>query len=329
MRTSIRRLGPHEPSRRIGLTVIELLVAITMIAILAALILPAVQQARAAARRAGCRSHLRQIGSAFQSHESVHGRFPSNGWGYRWVGDPDRGTDDRQPGGWVYNLLHYVEQHSLRSVGSSVAFAEKREMLAEVLSTPVALFRCPSRPGRPLGLYNMTLAPFNSVWVPLVAKSDYAVNEGDFITDTRAGPLSLEHGDSGAYRWADTSDATGICFQRSRIRMQDIHDGSSNTYLVGEKYVSYPNYYTDGDLGHDQSMYTGVDLDINRWTIQAPLPDGEAATMALSRRFGSAHPGGCHFVMCDGSVRQVSYSVDAEVHRLLGNRHDGQAVSLP
>ncbi|MGH7129345.1 MAG: DUF1559 domain-containing protein, partial [Planctomycetaceae bacterium] len=166
----------------------------------------------------------------------------------------------------------------------------------------------------------------NANAVEMVAKTDYAVNEGDYITDTRGGPAMLEEGDSGNYQWRDTTKASGVCFQRSEIRPAAISDGMSNTYLIGEKYVSTPNYDTFADPGHDQSMFSGVDLDINRWTIDPPLEDGEGVQ---ERRFGSAHSGGCHFVLCDGSVRMIGYGIDREVHRRLGNRRDGLAVAVP
>jgi prepilin-type processing-associated H-X9-DG protein len=73
-------------------------------------------------------------------------------------------------------------------------------------------------------------------------------------------------------------------------------------------------------------MFSGVDLDINRWTLGPPLEDG---SFTAARRFGSAHPGGCQFVMCDGSVRTISYAIDAIVHRRLGNRKDGNVVEVP
>ena len=310
--------------RRFGFTLVELLVAIAIIGILIALILPAVQAAREGARRSQCRNNLKQIGLAAELHVSAFGRYPSNGWGYLWIGDPDRGTDRRQPGGWIYNLLPYMEQQSVREMGRGEAPPQQRASLSKLMATPVPVFDCPTRPGGRLSPQHLLLTPYNADWVPMVFKTDYAVNEGDYITDTRQGPETLQEGDSGGYAWRDTSQASGICFQRSETRPADVTDGLSQTYLAGEKYVSRGGYDTYDDAGHDQSMYTGVDLDINRWVLDPPAQDGEAVE---ERRFGSPHSGGCQFAFCDGSVRTISYTIDAETHRRLGNRRDGLPVA--
>ena len=305
-------LSPN--SRQSGFTLLELLVVIAIIGVLCALILPAVQQARAAARRTVCQSNLRQLAVAMSSHESLYGRYPSNGWGFLWVGEPDRGTDERQPGGWIYNILDHIEQSAVRDTGAGLSGPARRAALSELMQLPVPLFRCPARPGNALGPNSDMITPHNADRPASVAKTDYAVNEGDYITDTQGGPSTLEEGDGGNYPWRDMTLATGICFQRSTI------DGLSNTYMIGEKYVNSDTYSTALDLGNDQSMYTGVDIDINRWTVKPPLQDAPRSSV---REFGSAHHGGCHFAMCDGSVRQVSYDIDAEVHRRTGNRRDG------
>lgn len=318
----MRTPSPHPVRcglRRGGFTLLELVIVIAVIGLLVSLILPAVQQARETARRATCQNHLRQLAVAMTSHESQQRRFPSNGWGYLWVGDPDRGTDERQPGGWIYNLLDYVEQSPLRGSGTGLSGTGRRAALSQMMQRPLPVFRCPSRPGGDLTASSRKIVPYNADWAADVAKTDYAVNEGDFITDTRGGPPTLSDGDSRAYPWRDTRAATGICFQRSRIRTQDIRDGMSNTYMLGEKYVNSEDYSDAHDLGHDQSMYCGVDLDINRWTLNPPLQD---APFPSVREFGSAHEGGCHFAMCDGSVRVVAYSIDREVHRAAGTRWD-------
>lgn len=302
-----------------GFTLLELLVVIAIIGILLALILPAVQQARETARRTACQSNLRQLAIGMSSHESLYGRYPSNGWGYLWIGEPDRGTDEHQPGGWIYNILDHVEQSALRDTGKGLNGPARYAALAQLMQSPAPLFRCPSRPGDAVGPNSTLIMPYNADWPANVAKTDYAVNEGDYITDTLGGPSTLEEGDSGSYPWRDTTLATGICFQRSTIRTRDVVDGLSNTYLIGEKYVNTDAYSTALDFGHDQSMYTGVDIDINRWTVNPPRRDTSRSSV---REFGSDHPGGCHFAMCDGSVKQVAYEIDREVHRAAGNRHD-------
>lgn len=312
--------------QRTGFTLIELLVSLTVIGILIALLLPAVQSVRTAAQRTQCKNNLRQIALAMQGSESACGRFPSNGWGYLWIGEPDRGTDRGQPGGWIYNLLPYLEQQPLRDVGKGDPAAVKRQALSSLMQKALPVFRCPARPGANLSPQNPALNFRNSDWAPFVAKTDYAVNEGDFITNTGGGPRSHTEGDSPNYAWDDMSRATGICFQRSETRAADISDGMSQTYLIGEKYVGTGGYDTFDDPGHDQSMYSGVDLDINRWVTVPPLHDTRGIH---DRAFGSAHTQGCHMAFCDGSVRLISYGVNGEVHRRLGNRRDGLPVEVP
>lgn len=313
-------------SWRSGFTLIEVLVVLGIIAILLALLAPAVQAVREAARQTQCRSNLKQLALAAESHVSAFHRYPSNGWGYLWIGDPDRGTDLGQPGGWIYNLLGYVEMQPLRSLGRGETAGLKRFTLADVSRTSLALFRCPTRPGDAIGQANPSLIPINAEWVPEVAKTDYAINEGDFVTNTPGGPSSLADGDDPRHLWTDTSQATGICYLRSMIRPADVTDGLGHTYLVGEKNVGRRGYSSADDPGHDQSMFSGVDLDINRWTDRPPLRDGDSPS---ERAFGSAHSNGCHFAFCDGSVRFVSYSVDAAVHRQCGNRRDGSSLIAP
>jgi prepilin-type N-terminal cleavage/methylation domain-containing protein len=306
-----------------GFTLVELLVAIAIIGLLIALLLPAVQSAREAARRTQCKNNLKQLGLAMHNHVIAYRRYPSNGWGYLWIGDPDRGTGREQPGGWIYNILPYLEQVNLRQLGRGLSFPQKKQALSEAMQNPQPMLDCPSRPGEPLLPLKPTLVFRNADWVARVAKTDYAVNEGDYITDTREGPNTLQEGDSGQYPWPDTALATGICYQRSLVTPAGVTDGLSNTYLIGEKHVSRQHYYTHDDDGHDTSLYCGVDVDINRWALDPPRPDGDQIDV---RRFGSAHSGGCQFVLCDGSARLVSYTIDAEVHRRLGNRKDGLPV---
>ncbi len=100
-----------------GFTLVELLVVIAIIGVLVSLLLPAVQNAREAGRRTQCMNNLKNLGLAAQQHLEKLRRFPSGGWGPQWIGDPDRGNSIKQPGGWVYNLLPYMEQDALHDYG--------------------------------------------------------------------------------------------------------------------------------------------------------------------------------------------------------------------
>jgi prepilin-type N-terminal cleavage/methylation domain-containing protein len=311
--------------RRAGFTLLELLVVISIIALLLALLLPAVQAARESGRRAQCSSQLHQFAVAMESHVGIHRRYPTNGWGHLWIGHPDRGTDREQPGGWIYNLLPYVELGYLREAGQGLPPAAQRQELTNLVQVRIPIFTCPSRGAPLLSPAAAKWVPRNADWIREIAKSDYAVNGGDYFIESSVweGPLTLEQGDTGQYPWTDQSLLTGVCFQRSEIRPAMILDGLSQTYLLGEKYVSRRNYDTADDEGYNESMYHGSSIDLTRWVQQTPRLDADEIDYC---RFGSPHPSGCHFLTCDGAVRLIGYHIDAEVHRRLGHRADGQTI---
>ena len=139
---------------RPAFTLVELLVVIAIIGVLVALLLPAVQSAREAARRLQCKSHLKQLALGSLVHHDRQQFFPSGGWGRRWVCDPDRGFGRRQPGGWAYHILPFIEQEPLHTLGAGASDAEKRRLNAARIGTPLPIFYCPTR--RPVGAYPVT-----------------------------------------------------------------------------------------------------------------------------------------------------------------------------
>ncbi|QDT69446.1 hypothetical protein MalM25_23840 [Planctomycetes bacterium MalM25] len=317
------------PSLR-AFTLVELLVVIAIIGILVALLLPAVQSAREAARRTQCQNHLRQIGVACLLHVDTVGYFPSNGWGYRWMGDPDRGFGKSQPGGWVYSITPYLEQREIHVLGRGLEQDEKYEQLATQKAHVIAGFHCPSR--RAARGYPGDEGSYNSAEPDVVAKSDYAINGGSTLQFLE-GPLisCLDTYPDCAWKYADVYMRRffdGISSVRTEIAPRRITDGLTHTLLVGEKYLN-PNKYETGDDGSDDSsMYQGHDKDVNRAISKTllPFPDTPGFDTG-SHRFGSAHSGGFNAVRCDGSVRLVAYDIDPEAYHALGTRDRGEVTS--
>lgn len=313
-------------SRR-AFTLVELLVVITIIGILIALILPAVQAVRESARKTQCQNHLKQLSLAVINGEQTYRSYASNGWGWQWLGDPDRGYGVRQPGGWIFQALPFIEQANLHNMGEGQPTPIKRLDLASVSETPMSLVNCPSRPGQRLCPVDPLITWRNAELALSFARTDYAGNGGDlFPGGVYPGPLTLAQGDSQSFVWPNTTNLNGVFYLRSSLQPRDISDGLSATYMIAEKYASKLSYSNYGDVGRDQPYTVGDDWDLIRWTAKPPLRDNDALE---PDRFGSAHTGAFFAALCDGSVRGISFSIDAEVHRDLGNRRDGDVVQLP
>lgn len=340
--------------RPAAVTLVELLVVVAITGLLVAILLPAVQAAREAARRTHCHANLKQLALACLLHESVRGYLPTGGWGGEWAGDPDRGFGPGQPGGWAFNILPQVEAAALRDVGSGVTDAGAKAELAIVrLTTPVSVFTCPSR--RPAAVWTLatTKKPLRVTAVPqmltrhptAVVRGDYAANMGSGTlpeSNYRSGgaPSSVASGDlmSDAFWHAGYGPPpNGVVFRRSTVRLREITDGLSATYLLGEKYVDPATIATGLSDDDDQCLYSGHDRDVLRTGLEPPSQDrphfdpvtvsgvaGSPNKFPLPIAFGSPHPGGCGMAMVDGSVRSVDPGIAAAVHRAAAGRDDAQ-----
>jgi len=324
-------------------TLVELLVVITIIAILIALLLPAVQAAREAARRLQCQNNLKQLALGCLNHEQAHGTFPAGGWRYKWCGDPDRGFDRRQPGGWIYNILPYIELENLHQMGAGLTLAQKKPVFANMLKTPITVINCPSRrqpniyPIMPSSIVDQT--PYNSdAVVSHTPRSDYAANGGAANPDATnpngwwnqpVTGAAWKSGDPtivdqpGFNQWPTTEmykTYTGVICCAMTVKMADILDGASFTYLLGEKYLNPDRYYDGMEHTDNNGIVVGFDWDFQRWTDTPPWQDTPGDSRLYC--FGSAHAVGFHMAFCDGSVHSMSYSIDPEVHLYLGSRAD-------
>jgi hypothetical protein len=332
---------------------VEVLVVVALVGVLVALLLPAVQSAREAGRRTHCQANLRQLALACLGHESARGFLPTGGWGGAWVGDPDRGFDAKQPGGWAFNILPHVEQVALRELGGGITdAAAKADVMAVRLTTPLPIFTCPSRRGATTWPLAASKAAFNLVAVPTtvsrrpaaVVRGDYAANmgSGDMANRYRSGgtPSSVVSGDAmddAAWTAAYGPPTDGVIFRRSRIRLREVTDGLTATYLLGEKYIDPASMATGLSDDDDQCLYSGHDRDVLRTGLEPPSQDrqgfdpatvsgvsGSTNKFPLPIAFGSPHPDACGMAMADGSVRGVSMAIDPATHRAAASRNGGQ-----
>jgi len=324
----LRSAGSVRGPRR-GFTLVELLVVVTIIGILIALLLPAVQAAREAARRLQCANNLKQLALGCLQHEEKHGFLPTGGWGWGYAGDPDRGFSKRQPGGWHFNVLPFIDLGDLHDLGLN----GNRDGGRQMAETPVTAFQCPTR--RKAIAYPFTHGSnFVNIDRPrAIGRSDYAANAGDGCVDTYYyGPGSYGEGDGySEAQWqtqcGTSHEATGVIFRRSECKMASITDGESYTYLLGERYLSPDNYEDGTSCDNDQGWVLAYDYDVNRWTSYPPVQDRAGyGTGGCNVVFGSSHAGSFAMALCDGSVRWIRYSIDPENHRRLGNRKDGQSI---
>ncbi|MCE5266320.1 MAG: DUF1559 domain-containing protein [Planctomycetaceae bacterium] len=353
-----------------GFTLVELLVVITIIGILIALLLPAVQAAREAARQMQCRNNLKHLALACLNHEQAQKSYPTGGWSERWVGDPDRGFDRKQPGGWMYNILPYLENKNLHDLGSGQSSANKWSTAKTMVTTPLAVLHCPSR--RPADLYpngnNTVLFNCNNgTAVPSWAVADYAGNAGSknlncisFPTvGASSAPPSAMDASAMSKKWPDVCQDSyagedgattvagvwgqfnGVIYLVSRVKIADIKDGTTFTYLIGERYQDTDYYYngraSDGQ-GIDKSpAYAGYGEYNIRFTQsfnglyywhytakQVPSQDqaNSSSPTGAQQIFGGPHASGFQMALCDGSVRMIDYNINPTVHNYLGNRAD-------
>ncbi len=310
--------------RRRGFTLIELLVVIAIIAILIALLLPAVQQAREAARRTQCRNNLKQFGLAMHNYHDnfmvfANGSHPTPtypGGGYHM--------------GWAPKIFPYMDQ------------ATRYNAMQTFSPNPIS----------ELGPWRLATAPHNGadpIWGPVPGFSCPSSALGDRSPDiiVAVAPHNKDHGalhyracsgrvedvvnttDAVAYQYA----ASGIIFPHSKVRMADITDGTSNTILLGESsssqgWTASLKAGWGGIQPWTWGMYWYVDtrrLTIDSKHIAFPI-NFKGSFTNNSTPYTSFHTGGAHFLLADGSCRFLSENIDLNTLKSLGTRAKGEVI---
>jgi prepilin-type N-terminal cleavage/methylation domain-containing protein len=333
----LRARVPGSPAPRHGFSLVELLVVIAIISTLVGLLLPAVQAARESGRRTSCANNVRQLANACQQHLEAQGHFPTGGWGQQWGGDADAGFGSKQPGGWHYSLLTYIEQAALRNDGQGQDAAGKRAAAKRVYETHVGSFVCPTRGvSAPVAAGSFS---YLNIDAPAVAgRSDYAANGGDVVSaaivdhaaiasTTEQDILTMPGSAAGSVAGGDR--ATGVVFRGSVMRAAHLRDGLSNVYLLGERFIPRNQAFTSSATGNRHGWAVGFDDDSIRFTAAVPSGDSDDAAAGFEGRFGGSHAGVFPMAMADGSVHMIPFDIDPTTHRRLGHRKDGEVAMLP
>jgi prepilin-type N-terminal cleavage/methylation domain-containing protein len=298
------------PLRARGFTLIELLVVIAIIAVLIALLLPAVQQAREAARRTQCKNNLKQIGLALHNYHDVHRLFPPG-----WIAVNTAGRPSAHEGtsgvGWGAMILPFMEQKNVYELfNSRLPLTDSAN--AAFLRSQIPSYKCPSDPqpnffsireegGGPI-LTELPIANYIGCFGP------------ENLDDCELSPGNLPVMSDG------TCKGSGIFYHNSNVRIAAITDGTTNTLMTGERrtridlgwYTSWPGMIAEGEEA-----------------FQRVCGSADHVPNAPERHFddfSSHHTGGAQFCLGDGSVRFISENIDKRVYQSLATIQGGEVV---
>ncbi|MEZ6128174.1 MAG: DUF1559 domain-containing protein [Planctomycetaceae bacterium] len=296
-----------------GFTLIELLVVIAIIAILIALLLPAVQQAREAARRTQCKNNLKQIGLALHNYHDAHNTFPpANVVSTQWVNSCPEGACGHWS--WASQLMPYIDQapiYTLLNVGNTpLPTATSTAAMLAAMQQPLTAFRCPSDTGPAINTEHR---------LPTTTADNADCTGGNCVPTATSNYVgSNDNWDLDRDQWNGfmgrtnrLGSATNPTGRATTTKIRDITDGTSNTIAVGERAYKLNNvtlraaviYGQNGDTANHNRQGQVYTMAAGRWKMNDTCGN-------CGRGFSSLHVGGAQFVLCDGSVRFISENID-------------------
>ncbi len=337
--------------RRRAFTLIELLVVIAIIAILIALLLPAVQQAREAARRTQCKNNMKQLGLALHNYHDTHNALPP---GCLAIPNAAGTAPDRTRGGWGWNafVLPYVDQGPLYNQLNPNGDNFPTNTAGHLVQTSLTMMVCPSDASPAVNTYG----GFADVNQNGMGKSNYPAVSGAVSVETNQWAANVIAASGG-------NAVAGMFNYNSATKFRDVTDGMSNTFACAER--AWDGSPVKDDLRTDRNGTTYAAFDANPslgWSGPLPrkgsvwagryghlpvasgpnagtntgekyatfvrvtnsdkfVPNGAGAPAA-----SSMHVGGAQYLLGDGSVRFIGENIDRNTFRYLGCMSDGQVI---
>jgi prepilin-type N-terminal cleavage/methylation domain-containing protein/prepilin-type processing-associated H-X9-DG protein len=310
-----------------GFTLIELLVVIAIIGVLIALLLPAVQSAREAARRAQCTNNLKQLALATHNYESNWGTFPMGDFrSFCYTGTCAPVSEARQQFGPFVAITQFIEQGAIYNALNSLMTIYTAPN-ATVNGTGVNVLWCPSD-GNIIGLRypGMPTDGWDCAPIPMTFSS-YAGNLGPLIYHTQDGGGQYLRLMNGIFSYIGGLPGDGLPSVQP-VRIRDITDGTSNTFLYGEhahsklvQLLSFGgntdeygiNWWTSGDYGDTTfcTLFPPNYFNSEAQALLSNIPRMVPRQSNYSDTVTSQHPGGANFAFCDGSVRFIKSSINS------------------